>query len=235
MASARAISSRLRPGVPSDVRRRLGEPVRPTRSSTARALASASAAMRMAQEGADHDVLENRHVLEGQRHLKGARRCRAAHALRATMRVMSRALEEHACRRSATRSPVRQLKKVDLPAPLGPIRPRMSPCSTAMEASSTALKAAERLGDVAASSSMGAPRRLRSSGASCARQDCLSTVRMPPGWKRAISTMMRAIDDEGQAGAFAAEQVVGDLLQRHQDQGADQRPEQQCRRRRAPP
>src|SRR5207249_7082429 len=38
------------------------------------------------------------------------------------------------------RSPVRQLKKVDLPAPFGPIRPRMSPCSSVTEAASTALK-----------------------------------------------------------------------------------------------
>src|SRR5437879_2043578 len=30
-----------------------------------------------------------------------------------------------------------------------------------------------------------------------------------------------AIDDEGEAGAFAAEQAVGNLLQRHQDQGPD--------------
>src|SRR5476649_143778 len=38
------------------------------------------------------------------------------------------------------RSPVRQLKKVDLPAPFGPIRPRISPCSSVTEAASTALK-----------------------------------------------------------------------------------------------
>src|SRR6185295_12495229 len=49
------------------------------------------------------------------------------------------------------RSPVRQLKKVDLPAPLGPIRPRMSPCSTDTEASSTALKAPNALTTLRAS------------------------------------------------------------------------------------
>src|SRR5437764_6811747 len=43
------------------------------------------------------------------------------------------------------RSPVRQLKNVDLPAPLGPIRPRISPSSTDTEASSTALKAPNAL------------------------------------------------------------------------------------------
>src|SRR6201989_702979 len=40
----------------------------------------------------------------------------------------------------SARSPVRQLKKVDFPAPFGPIRPRMSPCSSVTEAASTALK-----------------------------------------------------------------------------------------------
>src|SRR3981189_802087 len=43
------------------------------------------------------------------------------------------------------RSPVRQLKKVDLPAPLGPIRPSMSPSSTDTDASSPALKAPKAL------------------------------------------------------------------------------------------
>ena len=37
-----------------------------------------------------------------------------------------------------------------------------------------------------------------------------------------------AVDDEGQPRALAAEQIVGDFLQRHQDRGADQRPEQQA-------
>src|SRR4051812_24273613 len=53
------------------------------------------------------------------------------------------------------RSPVRQLKKVDLPAPLGPIRPRMSPSSTDTDAPSTALKAPNALVTVRASISTG--------------------------------------------------------------------------------
>src|SRR5260221_6620321 len=52
------------------------------------------------------------------------------------------------------RSPVRQLKKVDLPAPLGPIRPRISPSSTDTDASSTALKAPNALVTFLASISM---------------------------------------------------------------------------------
>src|SRR6201988_2589507 len=53
------------------------------------------------------------------------------------------------------RSPVRQLKKVDLPAPFGPIRPRMSPCSKVTEAASTALKLPKAFVMSRASRSMG--------------------------------------------------------------------------------
>src|ERR1700726_4950739 len=53
------------------------------------------------------------------------------------------------------RSPVRQLKKVDLPAPFGPIRPRMSPCSSITEAASTALKLPKAFVMSRASRSMG--------------------------------------------------------------------------------
>src|ERR1700704_2696932 len=56
------------------------------------------------------------------------------------------------------RSPVRQLKKVDLPAPLGPIRPRISPSSTATDALSTALKAPKALVTSLASITMAARR-----------------------------------------------------------------------------
>src|ERR1700733_3616970 len=62
------------------------------------------------------------------------------------------------------RSPVRQLKKVDLPAPFGPIRPRMSPCSSVTDAASTALKLPKALVTSRASRSMGCSgsyRRLR--------------------------------------------------------------------------
>src|ERR1700744_532032 len=57
------------------------------------------------------------------------------------------------------RSPVRQLKKVDLPAPFGPIRPRISPCSRVTEAASTALKLPKDLVTSRPSRSMGGSRR----------------------------------------------------------------------------
>src|SRR5215207_8005935 len=59
----------------------------------------------------------------------------------------------------ASRSPVRQLKKVDLPAPFGPIRPRMSPCSSVTLAASTALKLPKAFVMSRASRSIGCPCR----------------------------------------------------------------------------
>src|SRR5947207_13218686 len=61
----------------------------------------------------------------------------------------------------ASRSPVRQLKKVDLPAPFGPIRPRMSPCSSVTLAASTALKLPKALVRSRASRSIGGSFRCR--------------------------------------------------------------------------
>ena len=90
------------------------------------------------------------------------------------------------------RSPVRQLKKVDLPAPLGPIRPRMSPSSTDTEASSTALKAPNALVTFLASISMAAHRSggggIRLGGGRDGRRS--NSESSPLGRKRAMITMM---------------------------------------------
>src|ERR1700727_3142175 len=58
-------------------------------------------------------------------------------------------------------SPARQLKKVDLPAPFGPIRPMISPLSTARSAPDTARKLPNAFDTFFASSSIGAPPALR--------------------------------------------------------------------------
>src|SRR3984885_13267578 len=59
----------------------------------------------------------------------------------------------------ALRSPVRQLNSVDFPAPFGPIKPRISPCSSVTDAASTALKLPKALVTSRASRSMGGSRR----------------------------------------------------------------------------
>src|SRR4051794_30933231 len=111
------------------------------------------------------------------------------------------------------RSPVRQLKKVDLPAPLGPIRPRMSPSSTDTEASSTALKAPNALVTFLAS-------------ISTAHLAAFEQREEPARQEAGDDHDDRTIDHEGDAGTLATQQAVAELLERHQDQGADQRPEQ---------
>src|SRR3978361_31483 len=58
-------------------------------------------------------------------------------------------------------SPARQLKKVALPAPFGPINPTISPCSTDRLASSTATNLSKTLETFLASSSMAAPAQSR--------------------------------------------------------------------------
>src|SRR5258708_22665541 len=56
-----------------------------------------------------------------------------------------------------TRSPTRQLKKVDLPAPFGPISPTISPSPTARSAFDSAMKLPKARDTACASSSMDRP------------------------------------------------------------------------------
>src|SRR5579864_9441198 len=58
-------------------------------------------------------------------------------------------------------APAMQLKKVDLPAPFGPISPMISPSATDRSAPATARKLPNSLETLVASSSMGAPPLLR--------------------------------------------------------------------------
>src|SRR5438445_10371707 len=123
----------------------------------------------------------------------------------------------------AARSPVRQLKNVDLPAPFGPIRPRISPCCSVTDAASTALKLPKALVTSRASRSM-----------ACSRSDGgfrrlaapfpqpLDQGQDAAGLEARDQQDERAIDDECQPRARASEHAVGRLLQPQQDRGADQ-------------
>src|SRR5580658_8486991 len=94
-------------------------------------------------------------------------------------------------------SPARQLKKVDLPAPLGPMRPMISPSSTVRSAPATAQKLPNALETFVASSSMGAlPKAWR---------EALPQLVQAAGLKARDQDDDAAVDDEGQAGAAAAE------------------------------
>src|SRR5216683_208466 len=226
VASARAISSRLRPGVPSDRAGASASLLMPTRSSTARARTSASARWEVRRNApiitfSSTDMLSN---VCGTWNVRASpRRARASGGMLVMSWPSNNTLPD-----VDRMSPVRQLKKVDLPAPFGPIRPRMSPCSSVTEAASTALKLPKAFVTARASRSM---------AGSC-RDRCVLRLRTPgpqPLDQRHDAARLkprdqhddRAVDDKGEAGALAAQQIVGDFLQRHQDRRADQRSEQQ--------
>src|SRR4051794_1141873 len=222
VASARAISSRLRPGVP---RFRAGVSARvaiPTRSSTARARCRACAASAVRRK-APIMTFSTTLMLPN---VCGSWKVRASPS--SARRSGEREVTSCPCNSTVPevgeRSPVRQLKKVDLPAPFGPMRPRISPAFTATEAESTALKAPKTLVMPRASSSIGrcsvdwapAPTALHQSEQAA--------------WLEARDQRYNgAVQDEGQPGAAAAEEVVRDLLERDQDRRADERPEEQAR------
>src|SRR5258706_10878345 len=104
----------------------------------------------------------------------------------------------------------------------------MSPCSSVTDAASTALKLPKAFVTLRASRSMGGSFRDRS-------LRCLVAEGPNPLHQRQNAARLKArdqyddgaVDDKGQARALAAEQVVGDFLQRHQDRSTNQRPEQQ--------
>src|SRR5438445_11292277 len=91
----------------------------------------------------------------------------------------------------AARSPVRQLKNVDLPAPFGPIRPRISPCCRVTDAASTALKLPKGLVTSRASRSM-----------ACSRSD--------RGFRRRAAPPPQPLDQGQDAAALAARDQQAD-------------------------
>ena len=117
-----------------------------------------------------------------------------------------------------------------MPAPFGPIRPRISPCSSVTRRSIDGLEAAEGLGDLARFKEHGRPPAAVAAPRALPRrsQSRLSQRKHAARLEARDQHDDRAIDHEGEPCALAAEQAVGHFLQRHQDRGADQRPEQQA-------
>src|SRR5262245_53579066 len=116
-------------------------------------------------------------------------------------------------------SPARQLKKVDLPAPFGPIRPMISPSATARSALRTAKKLPNAFDTPLASSSMARPP---------AGRDAMPELIQPARLEARQDDDDAAIEDIGEARAAAAEPGVGRGLQRHQDQRTNQGAEQRA-------
>src|SRR5436190_7560704 len=126
------------------------------------------------------------------------------------------------------RSPVRQLKKVDLPAPFGPIRPRISPCSSVTLAVSTALKLPKAFVTSCASRSIGCSLLDRPLRLAQLRQQAVDQLQNSAGLEARDQHDDSAIEHEGEPRTLAAEPAVGDFFQRHQDRSPDQRTEQQA-------
>src|SRR5713101_6637338 len=119
------------------------------------------------------------------------------------------------------RSPTRQLKNVDLPAPFGPIRPMMSPSTTVRSARDSAMKLPKAQETECASSSMAHRLLVRR-----ARGHATPELEQAAGLEARQDEDDAAVEDIGQARAAAAEQAVGRALQRYQDGGAEERTEQ---------
>src|SRR6266404_5800055 len=220
-ASARAISRRLRPGVPRLLAGVSASRASPTFSSTSRALARASAVLgwrssapMVALSSADMDSK-----------VSGTWKLRARPSLARASggSCVTSTSPNITVPEVADRSPVRQLKKVDLPAPLGPIRPTISPSPTSTEASFTALKAPKALTMLRASISM-ATHRVGGFG----RQNGLGREQRQQAARQEArdDDDDGAIDDKSKPRPPVAQVAVGEFLQRHQDERADQRAEQ---------
>src|SRR6516165_11196902 len=108
-----------------------------------------------------------------------------------------------------TVSPARQLKKVDLPAPLGPISPMISPSATARSAPRTARKLPNALETFCALRSMLTPRQ---KGRHALLPPFLHAAGLEPRQQHDDA----AIRDVSEARTAAAEPGIGRGLQRHQ-------------------
>src|ERR1043165_3615970 len=112
-------------------------------------------------------------------------------------------------------SPARQLKKVDLPAPFGPIRPIISPSSIVRSAPATARRLPKVFETFCALSSIGALPEFR--------RNAMPHLVQPAGLEAGDDDDDAAIENIREPGAAAAEPGVGCGLQRDQDDGADER------------
>src|SRR2546423_4808058 len=113
-------------------------------------------------------------------------------------------------------SPARQLKKVDLPAPFGPIRPMISPSSIARSAPATARRLPNVFETLSALSSIAPPESWR---------DAVPHLVQPARLEAGDDHDNAAIENVGEPGSAAAEPGVGRRLQRNENERADQRAE----------
>src|SRR5215467_1384260 len=219
VASTRAISSRLRPGVPSERARCALWRAKPVISMTRNADSRASRRWRWRRNALT--ITLSRTVISS--NVAGTWNVRPMPA-RACASADERVTSTPS---NSTRpvvgavSPARQLKKVDLPAPLGPISPMISPSATARSAPRTARKLPNALEPFRALSSMQTHRQ--------EGRDALPPFVHAAGLEPREQHDDAAKQNVSEARTAAAEPGIGRGLQRNQDQRADQRPKQRPR------
>src|SRR6185312_676261 len=222
VASTRAISSRLRPGVPRLRARCPACAPRPVismiRVALARAVERCGWRRKAPTMTFSSTVMSSKVAGTWKVRPMPSRAWAAAEAL--VTSIPSKTMRPSLGRRS----PAMQLKKVDLPAPLGPMRPTISPLSTWRSAPATALKLPNALATFSALSSMTA-----SPTPAEARRDALMPqLQKPARLEAGDQHDDAAIDDISEARAAATEPGVGRGLQRDEDHGAEQRAEQRA-------
>src|ERR1700741_2881408 len=117
-------------------------------------------------------------------------------------------------------SPARQLKKVDLPAPFGPIRPMISPSSIERSAPATARRLPNVFETFCALSSIAPPE---------SRRDAVPHLVQPARFEARDNHNDAAVENVGEPRTAAPEPGVGRGLQRNENDGADQRPVERAR------
>src|SRR6201987_2019638 len=112
-------------------------------------------------------------------------------------------------------SPARQLKKVDLPAPFGPISPMMSPSLTARSAPATARNSPKFFDTLAASKSL-SPSGMEPfpQSAAQARRHTIPQIKQAARLEPRNQYDNSAVEDVSQSRAAAAEPGIGRALQR---------------------
>src|SRR5262252_239811 len=112
-------------------------------------------------------------------------------------------------------SPAIQLKKVDLPAPLGPIRPTISPSATERLTPDTARKLPKTFAIPCALSSIFSPQQLRTD----AVVKFVQTARLEPRKQNDNAS----IENVGEPRPTSAKPCIARRLQWHEDECADER------------
>ena len=190
-----------------------------------------------AHVGADHDVVGHRHARERPHDLEGAADAGRAQLVRLAADVMSRP-SSRICPASGRRKPLSRLKAVVLPAPFGPMMPRIAPSRHVeadvlhrLQAAEALRQAAHRRGSAPCRRSAAAARAWQLSSRCRARQRCRNRVRrasrpdaasgdstksrafqnMPSGATRMRIDDGDAVDDALDAGNDVAELGMQDL------------------------